>query len=115
MRIAPHNHRRSIWLSRWLLVLAVSGMVMLGLSLVAGARSADSYSGEFERRQIQAGLASRRDELSALIMPQVHWDEAVARLDNRFDRRWASLNIQLLTAKPSAQTQQAVPPSPCRT
>ena len=93
MRIAPHNHRRSIWLSRWLLVLAVSGMVMLGLSLVAGARSADSYSGEFERRQIQAGLASRRDELSALIMPQVHWDEAVARLDNRFDRRWASLNI----------------------
>ncbi|WP_339871914.1 ATP-binding protein [uncultured Brevundimonas sp.] len=68
-------------------------MALLGLSLVAGARSADTYSGEFERRQIQIGFATRLDELAALVMPQVTWDEAVVRLDNRFDSDWASLNI----------------------
>ena len=93
MRIALHFHRRSVWLSRLLLALAVSGMALLGLSLVAGARSADTYSGEFERRQIQIGFATRLDELAALVMPQVTWDEAVVRLDNRFDSDWASLNI----------------------
>ncbi|WP_339915472.1 ATP-binding protein [uncultured Brevundimonas sp.] len=93
MRIDSHAHRRTIWLSRSLLVLAVSGMVLFGLSLVAGARSTDAYSGKFERRQIQTGLSTRLDELAALVMPQVIWDDAVVHLDNRFDPRWANLNI----------------------
>ena len=84
---------RTIWLSRSLLVLAVSGMLWLGASLIAGARSADVESGRFERDQIESGLATRLTELEAMVMPQVIWDEAVLHLDNRFNARWAALNI----------------------
>ena len=93
MRSDPYAHRRTVWLSRSLLILAISGMGLLGLSLVAGARSADRYSGEFERRQIQSGLATRLDELAALVMPQVTRDAAVVHLHNRFDADWANRNI----------------------
>ena len=93
MRTDPHAHRRTVWLSRSLLVLAVSGMVMFGLTLIAGARSTDARSGEIERQQIQSGHATRLGELAALVMPQAIWDQAVVRLDNRFDAGWASLNI----------------------
>ena len=93
MGIDTRPQRRTIWLSRALLVLAVSGMVMFGASLLAGARSSDAYAGAFERQQVEAGIANRLVELQALVVPQAIWDQAVVHLDNRFDPQWAKLNI----------------------
>ena len=93
MAIDHQAQWRTIWLSRSLLALAISGMLLLGASLIAGARRADVESGRIEREQIESGIATRLIELEALVMPQVIWDEAVTHLDNRFSDNWAARNI----------------------
>ncbi len=46
-----------------------------------------------ERTLVQNAVGSHIEELAKPIMPQVIWDEAVHRLDNHFDNKWAHENL----------------------
>ena len=70
-------------------------MAIALLTVTLGRMAADFDRVALEREQVVVdnGLASRIAETGRQVVPQVVWDDAVAHLDNRFDRDWAHDNI----------------------
>lgn len=57
------------------------------------AQNVDAITQRHEEVQLSRGLEARKSELQSLVSSVADWDEAVAYLDNRFDRDWADTNI----------------------
>ncbi|WP_374572672.1 ATP-binding protein [Phenylobacterium sp.] len=76
-----------------LAVVAVGAMVVFVLSLVLWSREVDAGARMREESLVRQGVIARIGEIERSIFPQTNWDEAVVRLDNRFDRAWARDNL----------------------
>lgn len=71
--------------------------IAAGILLIAGVlfavRQVDQTSAERAQAMAQSGIEQRIEEVALMIVPQVVWDEAVIRLDHRFDPEWADSNL----------------------
>lgn len=87
--------RRNIELKIFGLIAGMAaGMILLaGFALVVAARHADLREREYEQTLVGNGLRQRAKEIQAALNPYIIWDEAVIKLDNRFDPAWAAQNI----------------------
>ena len=73
--------------------MALGGLVLLvALSVFLIARF-DVASADHERAIIGRGIAEQAKELDAVVATQVDWDQAIAKLDNKFDPDWADFNL----------------------
>ncbi|USQ97622.1 bifunctional diguanylate cyclase/phosphodiesterase [Caulobacter sp. RL271] len=87
--------RRNIELKIFGLVAGMAaGMILLaGFALTIAARHADTRERDYEQTLVGNGLRQRAKEIQAALNPYIIWDEAIIKLDNRFDPAWASQNI----------------------
>ena len=76
-----------------ILVLAVFAMGLLVAMAFVLVHQFDLAARDREQAVVQNGLFERTAEVGQMVAPQVEWDEAVRRLDNRFDAGWARDNI----------------------
>lgn len=78
----------------WPLVcLAFVAMALLVVAVFSLVREFDFAAKAREQAVVRNGVAGRVEEVANLVLPQAIWDEAVLRLDNRFDPKWARENI----------------------
>ena len=71
-----------------------AGMILLaGFALTVATRHADTRERQYEQTLVGNGLRQRGREIQTALNPYVIWDEAIIKLDNQFDRAWASQNI----------------------
>lgn len=76
------------------LALIAIGMVGLLLSvMVLLAEQIDREAQHHDRALVERGVAAKVQEVEKGLAPEVLWDEAVRRLDNRYDDAWARQNI----------------------
>ncbi|HJV41449.1 putative bifunctional diguanylate cyclase/phosphodiesterase [Caulobacter sp.] len=76
------------------LALIAIGMVVLLLSvMVVLAGQIDREAQRHDRVLVARGVAAKVHEVQSGLVPEVLWDEAVRRLDNRYDDAWARRNI----------------------
>ncbi len=76
--------------------LAIIGGLTLLILTVGTHFAVQAFNRSSEiREQILAvnGIDQRIDEVAHMVVPQVDWDEAVAKLDVAFDPKWAADNI----------------------
>ncbi|UAL12000.1 putative bifunctional diguanylate cyclase/phosphodiesterase [Caulobacter segnis] len=87
--------RRNIELKIFGLIAGMAaGMILLaGFALAVAARHADLREREYEQTLVGNGLRQRAKEIQVALNPYIIWDEAVIKLDNRYDPAWASQNI----------------------
>lgn len=87
--------RRNIELKIFGLIAGMAaGMILLaGFALTVAARQADVRERQYEQTLVENGLRQRGREIQTALNPYVIWDEAVIKLDNKFDRAWAVQNI----------------------
>lgn len=76
-----------------LALLSLFLLVLLGLASAAMIGSFDRQATERERELVNNGIEGRISEVGGMVLPQVVWADAVRNLDNRFDPRWAKINI----------------------
>lgn len=78
----------------WPLVcLAFLAMALLVVAVFSLVKEFDLSAKAREEAVVRNGVTGRVEEVANLVLPQVIWDEAVVRLDNRFDPNWARENI----------------------
>ena len=87
--------RRNIELKIFGLIAGMAaGMILLaGVALTVATRHADVRERQYEQTLVGNGLRQRGREVQTALNPYVIWDEAIIKLDNRFDQAWASQNI----------------------
>ncbi|NQE60535.1 bifunctional diguanylate cyclase/phosphodiesterase [Caulobacter sp. RHG1] len=87
--------RRNIELKIFGLIASVAaGVILLAVfALTIATRHADIREREYEQTLVGNGLRQRGKEVQTALNPYVIWDEAIIKLDNQFDRAWASQNI----------------------
>ncbi|ENZ81179.1 MULTISPECIES: EAL domain-containing protein [Caulobacter] len=87
--------RRNIELKIFGLIAGMAaGMILLaGFALTVATRHADARERDYEQTLVGNGLRQRIEEIQTGLNPYVIWDEAIHKLDNRFDQAWASQNI----------------------
>lgn len=87
--------RRNIELKIFGLIAGMAaGMILLaGFALTVATRHADLREREYEETLVGNGLRQRAKEIQTALNPYIIWDEAVIKLDNKFDPAWASQNI----------------------
>lgn len=87
--------RRNIELKIFGLIASVAAGVILlaGFALTIATRHADARERQYEQTLVGNGLRQRAREVQTALNPYVIWDEAIIKLDNQFDRAWASQNI----------------------
>jgi len=76
-----------------LAALLICGIFILGFSVLAAVSGVDSLTQQAEENLVRRGWAAHVSELTASVVPQIDWDDAVAKLDNTFDPNWARTNI----------------------
>jgi diguanylate cyclase (GGDEF)-like protein len=87
--------RRNIELKIFGLIAGMAaGMILLaGFALTVATRHADVRERQYEETLVGNGLRQRAKEIQTALNPYIIWDEAVIKLDNKFDPAWASQNI----------------------
>lgn len=90
------SRARVFWPITLFAVVMLAGLIAAGMGL---ARNFDEAATQREQTVVQNGIAQRVDEIAALVLPQVVWDDAVRNLDNRFDLAWAQKNIGIYLDK----------------
>jgi diguanylate cyclase (GGDEF)-like protein len=87
--------RRNIELKIFGLIAGMAaGMILLaGVALTVATRHADARERQYEQTLVRNGLRQRGQEVQTALNPYVIWDEAIIKLDNQFDREWATQNI----------------------
>ena len=87
--------RRNIELKIFGLIAGMAaGMILLaGFTLTVAARQADVRERQYEQKLVENGLRQRGKEVQTALNPYVIWDEAIIKLDNKFDQAWAVQNI----------------------
>lgn len=87
--------RRNIELKIFGLIAGMAaGMILLAsFALTVATRQADVRERQYEQKLVENGLRQRGREIQTALNPYVIWDEAVIKLDNKFDPAWAAQNI----------------------
>ncbi len=85
-----HLEFRFVWP---LTIIALAAMALLAATLVVGAHVVDLKVRQHEEHLVRRGLDGQLKEVELSLSAQTMWDEAVVRLDNRFDRKWAQQHI----------------------
>ena len=81
---------RSEFMLLWpLSILALTAMVLLGVSLGVGSRQVDARVRLHEQQLIGRGIEGQVKEVENAVAAQTVWDAAVVNLDNRFNDAWA--------------------------
>lgn len=73
------------------MALLTVGVLVAVLFMIAGRVDRDAL--EHEQALVERGVQAKTGDIERIVAPQVVWDEAVQRLDNRFDPQWARENI----------------------
>lgn len=77
-----------------LIVGMAAAMVLLAAGLLfTTTRQADLRERQYEQTLVGNGLRQRGKEVQTALNPYVIWDEAIHKLDNKFDLEWASQNV----------------------
>ena len=76
-----------------LVVLAIFALGLLVAVAFVLVRQFDVSARDREQAVVENGLIERTQEVGQMVAPQVEWDEAVRRLDNRLDASWAHDNL----------------------
>ncbi|HQR88583.1 MAG TPA: CHASE4 domain-containing protein, partial [Caulobacter sp.] len=77
-----------------LIVGMAAAMVLVAAGLLFTAtRQADLRERQYEQTLVSNGLRQRGKEVQTSLNPYVIWDEAIHKLDNKFDLAWANQNI----------------------
>jgi diguanylate cyclase (GGDEF)-like protein len=84
----------------WPAVLfAVAMFTILSATGMTLVRNFDEDATFREETLVKNGIAQRIDEVAALVVPQVIWDDAVRNLNNRLDLKWARQNVGIYLHK----------------
>lgn len=93
----PESQASSTYLRDNFVLPLVTVACLIVLALTAGVHFAvkglDGESAGREQTLAQNGLLLRMEEVSAMVVPQTDWDDAVRNLDNAYNPDWAALNI----------------------
>ena len=73
--------------------MTISALVLLVALALFLIQRFDVVAAEREQVLVEHGFARQIDELNAVIATQVDWDEAIRRLDHKFDAQWADFNV----------------------
>ncbi len=76
-----------------IVAMTLGGLALLVIISIFLVRGFDLSAAEREQKMVAHGFARQLDEIDAVIVPQVDWDEAVKRLDHAFDPHWADFNL----------------------
>jgi diguanylate cyclase (GGDEF)-like protein len=91
MNILNSNLRKGlVWPARFLAIAAVG--LLIGAQVYL-AREADASAWRREQAVVESGVAGYADDIARRSVSVTLWDQAVAKLDNRFDFAWADANI----------------------
>jgi signal transduction histidine kinase/ActR/RegA family two-component response regulator len=87
---------RSEFMLVWpLTILAVATMLLLGASLILGARQIDTKVRQHEEQLVSRAIGGQIRGFENVFAARIAQDEAIARLDNRMDGDWARQNLPL--------------------
>ena len=73
--------------------MVLGGLVLLIALSVFLIERFDVASADHERAIVKRGIAEQAKELDVVVATQVDWDQAIAKLDNKFDPAWADFNL----------------------
>ena len=73
--------------------MTISALVLLVALALFLIQRFDVVAAEREQVLVEHGFARQIDELNAVIATQVDWDEAIRRLDHKFDAQWTDFNV----------------------
>jgi diguanylate cyclase (GGDEF)-like protein len=73
--------------------MALAGLVLLVMLSIFLIDRFDVASADHERAIVERGIDEQAKELDAVVATQVDWDQAIAKLDNKFDPAWADVNL----------------------
>lgn len=76
-----------------IILMMLGGLVLLGLLIVMLIDRFDASAAVREGEMVSHGFELQSDELKAVIVPQVNWDDAVKALDHSLDPEWADFNL----------------------
>jgi signal transduction histidine kinase/CheY-like chemotaxis protein len=93
--LGPSMRRRlSEFMLVWpLTVMSVAAVALLLSSLVFGAHEVDQRVRSHEEYLVRRGIDGQIQAIETALAGQTVWDEAVARIDNRFDEKWTHDHI----------------------
>jgi hypothetical protein len=76
-----------------IVLMTVGGLAMLVLLSVMLVQRFDLAASAREQIMVEQGFARQLQEFDAVIATQVDWDDAITKLDNKFDPNWADFNV----------------------
>ena len=76
-----------------ILAMTLGGLALVVVLSVFLIGRFDAASAMHERAIVQRGLLEQARELDAVVATQVDWDDAIERLDTKFDPDWADVNL----------------------
>ncbi len=91
--VAPHGPVRAARLFGPIIAMMLGGLSLLAMLAVLLVNRIDAAAILREGEMVRHGFALQNDDLKAVIVPQVNWDEAVKALDYGVDQDWADLNL----------------------
>ncbi len=84
---------RTSWLHLPIAAMTLGGIaVLIALATFLVARF-DEAAFSREQRMVAFGFEQQIDRLKSILVPQVDWDDSIAKLDHRFDPDFADINF----------------------
>ena len=76
-----------------IVAMTLGGLVLLAVLSIFLVQRFDVVASEREAVMVKHGFNQQVLELNTVVATQVDWDEAIRRLDNKFDPAWADFNV----------------------
>ncbi|MFM5886565.1 MAG: putative bifunctional diguanylate cyclase/phosphodiesterase [Novosphingobium sp.] len=76
-----------------IVALTFGALLLLVISAGYLIHRFDASASQREHSVVENGFASQTRELNAVVATQVDWDDAIRKLDNKLDPKWADFNI----------------------
>lgn len=89
----PVTAERSSRLFGPIIGMMLGGLSLLALLVVLLIYRFDTSAAQREGELVRQGFELQTEQLKAVIVPQVNWDEAVGALDHQLDLEWADFNL----------------------
>lgn len=91
--VGPLGPVRAARLFGPIITMMLGGFLLLALLVVLLIHRFDSSAMLREGEMVRHGFELQNDDLKAVIVPQVNWDEAVKALDHGLDLGWTDFNL----------------------
>lgn len=91
--VAPAVPVRAARLFGPIIAMMLGGLSLLAMLAVLLVNRIDASAILREGEMVRHGFALQNDDLKAVVVPQVNWDEAVKALDHGVDQNWADFNL----------------------